>query len=117
LEDGDNFDSSKVAGKIKEKKAFKKSLYQVAPKYPRPIEMEVESERAISKRFSRIVVWSLTRPRSIAILVSRSVNNTARFKIRRKGALREVGAVEGQKYAEEQAGVETGRSRSRKLIS
>jgi hypothetical protein len=36
LEDGDDFYSSKVAGKSKEKKAVKKSLYQVAPKYPRP---------------------------------------------------------------------------------
>jgi hypothetical protein len=34
LEDGDDLYSSKVGGKRKEKKAFKKNLYQVAPKYP-----------------------------------------------------------------------------------
>jgi hypothetical protein len=62
------------------------------------------------RRFSIIMVWSLTkRPRSIAILVSRSVKQQYR-------KVRQVGTVQGQKYAEEQTGVKTGVSHSRKLI-
>jgi hypothetical protein len=36
LEDGDDLYSSKVAKKSKDKKAFKRSPYQVAPKHPWP---------------------------------------------------------------------------------
>jgi U3 small nucleolar RNA-associated protein 3 len=115
LEDGDDF-YSKVAKKSKENKAFKKSLYQVAPKYPR-IDMEVEGERAISQTIlkNRGLV-----PHKAKINRNPRVKKREQYrkaKIRRKGAVREVRTDEGHKYAGEQTGVKTGLSRSRKLIS
>jgi U3 small nucleolar RNA-associated protein 3 len=115
LEDGDDF-YSKVAKKSKDKKAFKKSLYQVAPKYPR-IDMEVEGERAISQTIlkNRGLV-----PHKAKINRNPRVKKREQYrkaKIRRKGAVREVRTDEGHKYAGEQTGVKTGLSRSRKLIS
>jgi hypothetical protein len=68
LEDGDDFYSSKVAGKSKEKKAFKKSLYQVAPKYPK----WRANHEPFPRRFSIIMVWSI-------FLVTKSLFFKARF--------------------------------------
>jgi U3 small nucleolar RNA-associated protein 3 len=117
LEDGGDDDFySKVAKKSKDKKAFKKSLYQVAPKYPR-IDMEVEGERAISQTIlkNRGLV-----PHKAKINRNPRVKKREQYrkaKIRRKGAVREVRTDEGHKYAGEQTGVKTGLSRSRKLVS
>merc|ERR1712232_1477167 len=111
-EDGGFYSS--MAKKSKRKKAIKKSLYQVAPKYPR-LEGEVEGERAISR--------AIMKNRGL-VPHKNKLNRNPRVKkreqyrkalIRRKGAVREVRTDEGHRYGGEETGIRSGLSRSRKL--
>ena len=104
----------KVASKTKSKKAFKKSLYQVAPKFPRA-DGFVEGERAINRTILKNRGLVAHKPK---------INRNPRVKkreqyrkalIRRKGAVREVREGEGHKYGGEGTGIKSNISRSRKL--
>jgi U3 small nucleolar RNA-associated protein 3 len=104
------------AKKSKEKKEFKKNLYQVAPKFPR-VEKEVEGERAIGNQIlkNRGLV-----PHKSKLNRNPRVKKREQYRkalIRRKGTVREVRKDEGHKYGGEETGIKTGLSRSRKLIS
>lgn len=105
-----------VAKKSKNKKSFKKSLYQVAPKFP-TTDGVVDGERAISR--------AILKNRGL-VAHKAKINRNPRVKkreqyrkalIRRKGAIREVRTDEGHKYAGEETGIKSGISRSRKLVS
>ncbi|KAL3920940.1 MAG: hypothetical protein SGILL_003012, partial [Bacillariaceae sp.] len=103
-----------MAAKTKEKKSFKKSLYQVAPKFPRSDGL-VDGERAISR--------TILKNRGL-VAHKAKINRNPRVKkreqyrkalIRRKGAVREVREGEGHKYGGEGTGIKSTISRSRKL--
>lgn len=103
-----------IAQKSKEKNSFKKSLYQVAPKFPRSDGL-VEGERAISR--------TILKNRGL-VAHKAKINRNPRVKkreqyrkalIRRKGAVREVREGEGHKYGGEGTGIKSTISRSRKL--
>lgn len=106
---------SKIADRSKKKKSFKKSLYKVAPKFPR-VDGEVAGERSIS----RVIL----KNRGL-VAHKAKINRNPRVKkreqyrkalIRRKGAVREVrDASEGNMYGGEQTGIKSRISRSRKL--
>jgi U3 small nucleolar RNA-associated protein 3 len=106
---------NQIAQKSKKKKSFKKSLYKVAPKYPR-VDGEVAGERSISR--------AILKNRGL-VAHKAKINRNPRVKkreqyrkalIRRKGAVREVrDASEGNSYAGEQTGIKSRISRSRKL--
>jgi U3 small nucleolar RNA-associated protein 3 len=105
-----------MAKKSKDKKSFKKSLYQVAPKYPR-VDGEVDGERAISR--------TILKNRGL-VAHKAKINRNPRVKkreqyrkalIRRKGAVREVRKGESHVYGGEGTGIKSGISRSRKLSS
>lgn len=105
-----------MAKKNKSKKAFKKSLYQVAPKFPRSDAL-VDGERAISR--------TILKNRGL-VAHKAKINRNPRVKkreqyrkalIRRKGAVREVRDGESHKYGGEGTGIKSGISRSRKLSS
>ena len=106
---------NQVADKSKKKKSFKKSLYKVAPKYPR-VDGEVAGERSITQTILKNRGLVAHKPK---------INRNPRVKkreqyrkalIRRKGAVREVrDAAEGNKYGGEQTGIKSRISRSRKL--
>jgi len=112
---GDNEFYDKIAAKSKEKKSFKKSLYKVAPKFPR-VDGEVAGERSLS----RVIL----KNRGL-VAHKAKINRNPRVKkreqyrkalIRRKGAVREVrDAQEGNQYGGEQTGIKSRISRSRKL--
>ena len=113
-EDGEDGFYSKITSKSKAKKAFKRSLYKVAPKYPR-MEREVEGERAISR--------AIMKNRGL-VAHKNKLNRNPRVKkreqyrkalIKRKGSVREVRTDEGHKYGGEETGIKRGISRSRKL--
>jgi U3 small nucleolar RNA-associated protein 3 len=104
------------AKKSKQKKEFKKNLYQVAPKFPR-VEKEVEGERAIGNQIlkNRGLV-----PHKSKLNRNPRVKKREQYRkalIRRKGTVREVRKDEGHKYGGEETGIKTGLSRSRKLVS
>lgn len=112
LEGGDFY--SRVARKSQSRKAARKSLHQVAPKFPR-VEFEVDGERAVTK--------AILKNRGLVAHKNR-LNRNPRVKkreqyrkalIRRKGAVREVRTDEGHKYGGEGTGIKSGLSRSRKL--
>jgi len=103
-----------MAKKSKAQKSFKKSLYQVAPKFPR-VDNEVEGERAISR--------TIMKNRGL-VAHKAKINRNPRVKkreqyrkalIRRKGAVREVRQGEMGKYGGEGTGIKSAISRSRKL--
>lgn len=106
----------KIAAKSKTKKAFKKSLYKVAPKFPR-VDGEVAGERSINQAILKNRGLVAHKPK---------INRNPRVKkreqyrkalIRRKGAVREVrDAQEGNEYGGEQTGIKSRISRSRKLV-
>ena len=106
---------NQFAEKSKKNKSFKKSLYKVAPKYPR-VDGEVAGERSISKVILKNRGLVAHKPK---------INRNPRVKkreqyrkalIRRKGAVREVrDAAEGNKYGGEETGIKSRISRSRKL--
>ena len=106
---------NQIASKSKKKKSFKKSLYKVAPKFPR-VDGEVAGERSISR--------AILKNRGL-VAHKAKINRNPRVKkreqyrkalIRRKGMVREVrDASEGNKYGGEQTGIKTRISRSRKL--
>jgi U3 small nucleolar RNA-associated protein 3 len=106
---------NQFAEKSKKKNSFKKSLYKVAPKYPR-VDGEVAGERSISKVILKNRGLVAHKPK---------INRNPRVKkreqyrkalIRRKGAVREVrDAAEGNKYGGEETGIKSRISRSRKL--
>lgn len=105
---------SAVAGRSKERKAMKKKLYEVAPKFPGAIS-EVSGERAISR--------AMLKNRGL-VAHKAKINRNPRVKkreqyrkalIRRKGTVREVRTSEGHKYGGEGTGIKSGISRSRKL--
>jgi len=104
----------RIKRKTKAKKDFKKSLYEVAPKYPR-VEDEVEGERAVSKQ--------ILKNRGL-VAHKNKLNRNPRVKkreqyrkalIRRKGKVREVRTDEGHKYGGEETGIKSKLSRSRRL--
>jgi U3 small nucleolar RNA-associated protein 3 len=107
---------NQIAAKSKDKKSFKKSLYKVAPKFPR-VDGEVAGERALSKAILKNRGLVAHKPK---------INRNPRVKkreqyrkalIRRKGAVREVrNAEEGNQYGGEQTGIKSRISRSRKLV-
>jgi len=107
---------NKIAAKSKAKKSFKKSLYKVAPKYPR-VDGEVAGERSISR--------DILKNRGL-VAHKAKINRNPRVKkreqyrkalIRRKGAVREVrDSEEGHAYGGEQTGIKSKISRSRKLV-
>jgi len=111
---GDDF-YDQIIKESKRKKAIKKSLYKVAPKFPR-IDGEVAGERSISR--------AILKNRGL-VAHKAKINRNPRVKkreqyrkalIRRKGAVREVrDASEGNTYGGEQTGIKTRISRSRKL--
>jgi U3 small nucleolar RNA-associated protein 3 len=117
LDDGDELGFyDKVAKKSQDKKAFKKSLYHVAPKYPR-LEKEVEGERAVS---GIIMKNRGLVPHKAKINRNPRVKKREQYRkalISRKGAVREVRTEEGHKYGGEETGIKSGLSRSRKLVS
>ena len=110
---GDSFYDTMVK-KSQAKKAFKKQLYEVAPKFP-GMETEVDGERAISQVIlkNRGLV-----PHKAKINRNPRVKKREQYRkalIKRKGAIREVRTEEGHKYGGEETGIKTGLSRSRKL--
>ena len=101
--EGDDFYTS-MTKKSKSKKAFKKNLYAVKPKYPR-LEEEVEGERSLSK--------TIMKNRGL-VAHKNKLNRNPRVKkreqyrkalIRRKGTVREVRTEEGHKYGGEATGI------------
>lgn len=105
---------NQIKQKSDAKKALKKQLYQVAPKYP-GIETEIAGERAISK--------TILKNRGL-VAHKAKINRNPRVKkreqyrkaiIRRKGKVREIRTDEGHRYGGEGTGIKTGISRSRKL--
>jgi len=104
-----------IADKSKKKKSFKKSLYKVAPKFPR-VDGEVAGERSISR--------AILKNRGL-VAHKAKINRNPRVKkreqyrkalIRRKGTVRQVReASEGNNYGGEQTGIKSKISRSRKL--
>eukprot|EP00977_Amphora_coffeiformis_P011017 scaffold2632_cov158-Amphora_coffeaeformis.AAC.9 len=113
--EGDDFYAS-MTKKSKSKKAFKKNLYAVKPKYPR-MEEEVDGERSLSK--------AIMKNRGL-VPHKNKLNRNPRVKkreqyrkalIRRKGAVREVRTEEGHKYGGESTGIKTGISRSHRFAS
>ena len=106
---------NQIAQKSKTKKKFKKSLYKVAPKFPR-VDGEVAGERSISR--------AILKNRGL-VAHKAKINRNPRVKkreqyrkalIRRKGAVREVrDASEGNAYGGEETGIKSRISRSRKL--
>lgn len=103
-----------IKSKSKAKKAAKKQMYTVQPKYPR-LEGEVEGERAIGR--------TIMKNRGL-VAHKAKINRNPRVKkreqyrkalIRRKGAVREVRTDEGHMYGGETTGIKSGISRSRKL--
>jgi len=113
-DDGDTDFYEHIKTKSKSKKAFKKSLYEVAPKYPR-LEAEVKGERAVGNQIlkNRGLV-----PHKAKINRNPRVKKREQYRkalIRRKGSVREVRTDEGHKYGGEETGIKSGLSRSRKL--
>lgn len=113
LEGGDNF-YEQAKKKSQDRKAFKKELHAVAPKYPR-MEAVVEGERAINKVIlnNRGLV-----PHKAKINRNPRVKKREQYRkaiIKRKGNVRDIRTDEGHKYAGEETGIKTGLSRSRKL--
>jgi U3 small nucleolar RNA-associated protein 3 len=111
--DGADF-YSKIASRSKAKKAYKKSLYKVAPKFP-SIDQEIAGERAISNTIqkNRGLV-----PHKAKINRNPRVKKREQYRkalIRRRGAVREIRTEEGHKYGGETTGIKSGLSRSRKL--
>jgi U3 small nucleolar RNA-associated protein 3 len=111
--DGADF-YSKIANRSKAKKAYKKSLYKVAPKFP-SIDHEIAGERAISNTIqkNRGLV-----PHKAKINRNPRVKKREQYRkalIRRRGAVREIRTEEGHKYGGETTGIKSGLSRSRKL--
>ena len=113
-DDGMDF-YAQMEKKSKSRKAFKKELYTVKPKYPR-MEEEIEGERAISK--------TIMKNRGL-VPHKNKLNRNPRVKkreqyrkaqIRRKGAVREVRTDEGHKYGGEATGIKKNITRSRKLV-
>lgn len=105
---------SAVAVRSKERKAMKKKLYHVAPKFPGVVS-EVSGERAISR--------AMMKNRGL-VAHKAKINRNPRVKkreqyrkalIRRKGSIREVKNPEAHNYGGEETGVKTSISRSRKL--
>jgi U3 small nucleolar RNA-associated protein 3 len=110
---GDSF-YDQVKKKSEARKAFKKQLHAVAPKFPRS-EVEVDGERAINS--------VILKNRGL-VAHKNKLNRNPRVKkreqyrkalIKRKGNVREIRTEEGHKYAGEETGIKTGLSRSRKL--
>ena len=111
-DDEDDFYKS-IQSKSRAKKAAKKRMYEVQPKYPR-LDTEVEGERAIGR--------TILKNRGL-VAHKAKINRNPRVKkreqyrkalIRRKGAVREVRTEEGH-YGGEATGIKSGISRSRKL--
>lgn len=111
-DDRDFYEQAKK--KSKSRKEFKKSMYAVAPKFPR-VEHEVAGERAISR--------TILKNRGL-VAHKAKINRNPRVKkreqyrkalIRRKGAVREIRTDEGHKYGGEETGIKTGLSRSQKF--
>ena len=110
VEGNDDF-YTKMSKKSKSKKAFKKNLYAVKPKYPR-MEEEIEGERSLSK--------AIMKNRGL-VAHKNKLNRNPRVKkreqyrkalIRRKGAVREVRTEEGHKYGGESTGIKVSITRS-----
>lgn len=113
-DDGDEGFYERIKMKSEAKKAFKNSLYEVAPKYPR-IDVEVKGERAIGNQIlkNRGLV-----PHKAKINRNPRVKKREQYRkaiIRRKGTVRDVRTDEGHKYGGEETGIKSGLSRSRKL--
>lgn len=113
-DDGDEGFYEQIKTKSEAKKAFKKSLYEVAPKYPR-MDVEVKGERAIGNQIlkNRGLV-----PHKAKINRNPRVKKREQYRkaiIRRKGSVRDVRTDEGHKYGGEETGIKSGLSRSRKL--
>lgn len=113
-DDGEDELYKEVKRKSKSKKELKKSLYAVAPKYPR-LEKEIEGERAVSR--------TILKNRGL-VAHKNKLNRNPRVKkreqyrkrlIQRKGTVREVRTDEGHKYSGEATGIKSGLTRSRKL--
>lgn len=112
--EGDDDFYANVTKKSKSKKAFKKDLYAVKPKYPR-LEGEVEGERSVSK--------AIMKNRGL-VPHKNKLNRNPRVKkreqyrkalIRRKGAVRDVRTDEGHKYGGEATGIKSNISRSHRF--
>ena len=113
-DDGGEGFYEQIKRKSEAKKAFKKTLYEVAPKYPR-MDVEVKGERSIGDQIlkNRGLV-----PHKAKINRNPRVKKREQFRkalIRRKGNVREVRTEEGHKYGGETTGIKSGLSRSRKL--
>jgi len=116
MDDGEDEDGfyKQIQKKSKAKKEYKKSLYEVAPKYPRMSNV-VDGERAIGRM--------IMKNRGL-VAHKNKLNRNPRVKkreqyrkalIRRRGAVRDVRTDEGHKYGGEETGIKSGLSRSRKL--
>ena len=142
-EHGDDGFYSKMTKKSKAKKAFKKTLYKVAPKYPR-MEAEVEgtcmdwilypyaffhrmlltcSFASIFATGERAISRTIMKNRGL-VAHKNKLNRNPRVKkreqyrkalIKRKGTVREVRTEEGHRYGGEETGIKRGISRSRRL--
>lgn len=113
-DDGGEDFYEQIKRKSEAKKAFKKTLYEVAPKYPR-MDVEIKGERSIGDQIlkNRGLV-----PHKAKINRNPRVKKREQFRkalIRRKGNVREVRTEEGHKYGGETTGIKSGLSRSRKL--
>ena len=113
-DDDDDAFYRKVSAKAIAKKARKKELHAVAPKYP-TMDVEVEGERALGQY--------ILKNRGL-VAHKAKINRNPRVKkreqyrkalIRRKGAVRDIRTDEGHAYGGETTGVKTNISRSRKL--
>eukprot|EP00814_Leptocylindrus_danicus_P016495 CAMPEP_0116049060 /NCGR_PEP_ID=MMETSP0321-20121206/29956_1 /TAXON_ID=163516 /ORGANISM="Leptocylindrus danicus var. danicus, Strain B650" /LENGTH=675 /DNA_ID=CAMNT_0003531447 /DNA_START=30 /DNA_END=2054 /DNA_ORIENTATION=+ len=111
--EGDDFYES-IKKKKRAKREMKKSMYEVAPKYP-TLEKTIDGERALSKKIMKNRGLVPHKPK---------INRNPRVKkreqyrkalIRRKGAVREVRTGETANYGGEETGIKSGISRSRKL--
>merc|ERR1712071_452219 len=100
--------------KKRAKRELKKSMYEVAPKYP-TLEQKVDGERALSRKIMKNRGLVPHKPK---------INRNPRVKkreqyrkaiIRRKGTVRDVRTGETDNYGGEGTGIKSGISRSRKL--
>lgn len=111
--EGDDFYES-IMEKKRAKRELKKSMYEVAPKYP-TLEQKVDGERALSRKIMKNRGLVPHKPK---------INRNPRVKkreqyrkaiIRRKGTVRDVRTGETDNYGGEGTGIKSGISRSRKL--
>lgn len=112
--DEDNAFYDLIQKKSKAKKDARKSMYEVAPKFPTPEDI-VEGERAVSKQILKNRGLVAHKPKLNRNPRVKKREQYRKALIRRKGVVREVRTDEGHKYGGEETGIKTQVTKSRKL--